>query len=432
MANSPKRRAAPTIGEPAFAGRAHRLTTAIRFAMALGIVATATATILDSQSFAAAGLAKRIALPITYIVFALSILYRQRGEPAARLQVPRIWQLLTTMVVIGLILQVLFGGTNVNLNATLQATALLLGAVILVAAGRTAGRWAMSDEEAVLKAIVFTGLLSGIIGLTFMPYAALFVPAVLIALLQIRRGKTGFILKLMTAAAIASWAFRTIFVSIQPVSIALILQIASCLIAIIIFRTHSSYKGLVASSTTIGVLSLLLFLPSEFAYLVGDYAYQDVTLAQRGYETAQVLTLVAQSTERTLFGLGPGGVLNLTLSPDAVTLNAAGRDLSAVDDVHLLTTYFLMKFGLLGLFWLVGLFWFVVALMNRMTKARSVSDFEVSLVLCLLAGIAAGIPAATNFLGNPLPFLAAGILIARFPARREGGNLAGGSTTTGR
>ena len=170
---------------------------------------------------------------------------------------------------------------------------------------------------------------------------------------------------------------------------------------------------------------LLTFVPAAIivavheqlvALMLGDYSFSDVTLAERGYETEQVFGVLGGAHEflTILLGAGPAATVNLTLAPDRATLSAAGRSLAAVDDVHLLTSYLLLKFGLVGLLFLGCLFGCVGRLAWRVVAtAAKPEPFDVLLLLFPAAAIVAALPAATDLFANPLMGLFVGVLFSR-------------------
>jgi hypothetical protein len=135
----------------------------------------------------------------------------------------------------------------------------------------------------------------------------------------------------------------------------------------------------------------------------------DVTIAQREYETTKVVDTLDDSIVRTLFGGGPGATVDLSLSPDVVTLLSSGRDVTAVDDVNLLSTHILMKLGLVGLAWLGLILICTLRLIHDSARAE-VGPAPLIGCVFLAAWIANGIPAATNFLAAPLFGLMFGIV----------------------
>src|SRR5206468_1460928 len=123
--------------------------------------------------------------------------------------------------------------------------------------------------------------------------------------------------------------------------------------------------------------------------LLGRASSPDLGIAQRSFEAARVFDLLGISWWAPLTGLGPGATVDLRGSPAGATLVVAGRDLSAVPDVHFLTAHLLLKTGVLGFVWLLIL---VIALWRSFQSCLGASDqlttFRLGLVLFVTAGIA--------------------------------------------
>jgi len=131
------------------------------------------------------------------------------------------------------------------------------------------------------------------------------------------------------------------------------------------------------------------------------------------------LKSIGESPVAEAFGLGPGATLDLRGSPDAKTLLSSGRNLRRVDDVHMLSSYLLLKLGAIGVIWagiLAAALYRVTAGVlvgrGRLEADRKRNPWSLSLLLFVLAGVAYSLPAATNLLANPLIPLLLGTLWA--------------------
>ena len=99
---------------------------------------------------------------------------------------------------------------------------------------------------------------------------------------------------------------------------------------------------------------VVVFSTQGGTVLLQTYRGQDVTLSQRVFEGQQVLNEIPSAPVGNLFGRGLGATVDLSQSPDSRTLLSSGRDLMAVNDVHVLFYDWLMKRGYIGIVWLVG------------------------------------------------------------------------------
>jgi hypothetical protein len=150
-----------------------------------------------------------------------------------------------------------------------------------------------------------------------------------------------------------------------------------------------------------------------YTLLTGQYSSNDVTIAQRAFEARTVLERLGTTTWGQLFGLGPGATVDLAAAPDANTLAASGRDLLAVDDVHLLSAYLLLKLGAIGIVWSLLVFSAIwKAALPTFGTSTAETTWRIVLVLYLAGGAVNALPAATNLFANPLVPIFLGVLWA--------------------
>lgn len=249
------------------------------------------------------------------------------------------------------------------------------------------------------------------------PFASLIIPAVFaLVLVRANLRRTWRALPWLLMAWIIYGLVRS--GSAIP-SGAQLLQYAVCITAFCYFKRPTRYPRSVAGAVTgVAVAVGLLFCLTpgrQLLGLAGDF--QDVTIAQRQYEMQAVWAKVSSSTEMTIIGGGPGATVNLSQSPDVATLIAAGRDPVAVDDVHLLAAHLMLKFGVFGICWLILLLLSLTLMAVRVAESRSANS--QALFMFLVGMFAFGIPAATNFLANPIFGVLFGVLAGTEPARRS-------------
>jgi hypothetical protein len=360
------------------------------------------------QIFAESGLERRLGLPVSYLAFVIALAYPWKStRHGARL--PGWWFGLAALLGASLALGLFVPRQETNVGALVESTALTAGLLIAAAAGLRATSWTLQEERALLVVTLTFGIVIGVLGLRPGPYAAAVVPsAAVLIYLALTNRKRRFLYGVLGVGL--TIIFMSSLLTAPAPSSAGIAQVGACagiLVLSLIPRTFRITGAVVAALGTF-VLLLNTDLP---ALMMGQLGLtDDVTLEHRAYEAAQVFRLVTADPVSLIFGLGPSATVNLTQSPDADTLLSSGRTLTAVDDVHFLTSWVLLKFGLLGLVWLVVvLIAFVVEGRHVMSRKRP-DVFSVAMLMFAAAGIAAALPAATFFFSSPLPALALGIL----------------------
>ena len=131
-----------------------------------------------------------------------------------------------------------------------------------------------------------------------------------------------------------------------------------------------------------------------------DYDGDDLSFAQRVYESEQVYDKIDDSASTALVGRGLGATVDLSASPDRRTLRAAGRDLPEVNDVHLLPYEILLKRGVLGLVVLL-LYGIVLALvLQRAVESRKPAAVFFAAIPAM--GLFDALSAGSHFFANPV------------------------------
>ncbi|AKT50524.1 hypothetical protein [Arsenicicoccus sp. oral taxon 190] len=392
---------------------------ALVYAASVGLSLLASYALLVAapqlQEFARFGVVKRLTLPATYALVLAATVLPYAGEWWSR-RPPLWWWLMAVSLGVGVMWAPLRNGA-VTVVAFVQDVLLLGGFLVLFLAASQPATWSREARRLIVGTTVvgaFAALLSGFqVG----PFVAVTAPGVagLIYLgLGARRTSSWGLLLGAVGAAAVGWQL----VHTPNLSMAVLGQVLACVGVLVMMLLPAPVRPAVL---VLGVTGFLLALSRDgtINLIQGRFAgVQDVTLAQRGCESRAVLRALDGRFWEPLLGLGPGGTVDLRLCPDVETLVAAGRDLSAVDDVHLLPAWVLMKAGALGASWLALLLVGLLASTWAVARHRRPSGFDVVMVMAALAGLVAALPAGTNALSNPLVPIALGILWSRHGAGR--------------
>jgi hypothetical protein len=393
-------------------------TLVIPIAVGLALLTSVAAGFLFSgsgQVFASFGAVKKIAIPATFVVFLFAALTPSLGSSV---KIPKWWWSLLAILVGSFVLEVLIPRQDVGLSPVFQGIA-LISSVLLISF--VAFRCPDLSEMAwiwLLAILIGAALLASLTGISLGVFVALQVPiATLLAVIAFR-GSRHRLLALVGAVVIGV-QISTKVVGNATASSALILQIIVCVgIVTLVLIPRRPRLLLAVVAAVLGVI--YLFANGTVALMAGRSGDEtDVTLVHRAYEAQQVYIAMAEHPLSLLLGLGPGATVNLVASPDVLTLEAAGRDLSAVDDVHFLMVWILLKFGVFGAVWFVALICVLVRLTWRTLNADKVPILDVGLLLFVLAGLITALPAATHLFANPLPFLCLALLHSRVLPRNE-------------
>ena len=383
----------------------------IRVTRWLLVLSAATSLVLvgggeQLQTFAVTSVAKRIVLPIAYVAFAL-VTMGTRTRPG---RYPSWWVALAVLLGATTAMEVFFSSQPLDLNAVAQGLAMLAGLLVVARAGLLATDWTDGHTRALLVTIFLAGAAAAVLDRSFNPFAALTVPTALgLLYLAIRerhhRGRH-LLLGLVTAAAQIYW----IAVDTKPASDATVGQLALGTVVLVLAALPAAARrvAVYAAPVVVGLTAVWLGLVPLLTGTSTDS--EQITLSHRSYETAVVRESVGESLAAQLVGLGPGATVDLSDSPDAETLAASGRDLERVDDVHLLTTYLLLKLGVAGVVWLGAFLAFFLRVLAR--ELRRPVPVRIILLVFAACGLIEAFPAATYLFANPLPALLLGILWA--------------------
>lgn len=388
--------------------------------VALGIgLAVALAVALRSsgsseQAFALYGQSKRLTLPaiiVVFAVFAATLLARGR----TRRSTPLWWRGLALLVIASTTAALMAPRQLLDLDDAAQALTLMSGVLLMSWFGLQCDEWTASSERTLVFVLGAGAVGSGVIASGLTPFTSLLVPATFAALtLACRQPDSRGVYAVATVALLvltARYLLRLDDETSGGLSLAVAGEVLGCAALFTLMLAPRRLRlPIMFVAAVSGIVALVRSGVGDL--VLGRWqGFEDITLAHRGFETHQVIEALGHSPLSWLLGLGPAATVDLTGSPDASTLLAAGRTLSAVDDVHILSSYLLLKFGVLGLLWLT-LFLGSIARLVRGVR-NELAPFDQALLFFIAAGVVSSLPAATNLFTNPLPFLLLGMLEAR-------------------
>jgi hypothetical protein len=371
-----------------------------------------------AQVFAAAGKAKRYALPVVYLLFLIASIHPapkrlKRGNKAVPMPA---WVWLPTVgVLVSYVgnLAIPSPRTDISGFDLIQGLALFLGFTLLARFGLRADDWPDTTRRRLVAFLLIAALVTGLFqahGLA--PFVALTVPGFFAAVGLFLRSHGGprwpFLLLSIALGYLTLDSIRPN--NVEPTSAAVLGQVAVCGAILALFLVPRALRRTtIVLAIAVGIWWFVKL--NGFQLLSGNLHSSDVTIYQRSFEAKVVLKDVSNHLWTIIFGLGPGARVDLSASPDASTLLSSGRDLLAVDDVHLLSAYLLLKLGALGIVWALLLF---IAMWKAALPCFGPNTPDTTWRLVLLLFVAAGainaLPAATNLLVNPLVPLFLGVL----------------------
>lgn len=408
----PVRNGSTRIGPPS---PATRVTVVLAIALLTAVVVGEFLILTQGgASFAIAGLQRYISAPVVYGGFAL-VAVTTAGYYVRR------WPLWVLGLLVITAVSTLFSplaGPRFTTATLLQGLVLFGGTALFAMCGLLNAEWSRTQRRRLLLLLLGSGTILGLLTLATGIFSALVIPtaAVLIYLARDR-------VRLWPVWAVAGIAIIVLTVqansdAVDPSAASTGQLVVAGGILVLAAVPPRARLTLVVLGVLVGAIAAIgSDVPGLFFGRGADL--DDVTLAQRAYETQQV---IQQSTSplTLLFGAGPGATVDLSLSPDAGTLASSGRVLQSVPSVHLLTSYVLMKSGLLGLAWLAV---FLVAAFTatvRVLRRPRPDLFDLVLVVFVLCGIIQAVPAATYLFSNPLPALLLAILHVRHLHEEDG------------
>jgi len=372
------------------------------------------------QVFAAAGKAKRYTLPILYLLFLIASIHpapKRLKRHSKPVPMPAWVWLPAVGIPISYVgnLAITDSGTDISGLDLMQGLALFFGFTLLARFGLLADDWPDRTRRRLVVLLLFAALLAGLFGAHGLaPFVALTVPGFFAAVALFLRssGKRRWYF-LLLSIALGYLTLDSIRPNnVQPTSAAVLGQVAVCSAILALFIVPRALRRATIVLAVAG--GIWWFVKRNGVQLLAGNLYSnDITILQRSFEAKVVLNDISDHLWTILFGLGPGATVDLSDSPDAGTLLSSGRNLLAVDDVHLLSAYLLLKLGALGIVWALLLF---IAMWKSALPCFGPNTPDTTWRLVLLMFVAAGavnaLPAATNLLVNPLVPLFLGVLWA--------------------
>ncbi len=376
----------------------------------------------ETQVFAKYGAIKKIILPIIYVIFGIFVLTR-RGAQEFRL--PRFARLLLWAIVtsswVSLFKSLLLPDQNLQVNFLIQGLLQIYGLILFVYAGSlTVNIDASSLREWTVLAI-FGSTMTGISNLDSSPFIMLYIPLTFF-LISISFEITGFRRFFLFSIAITSlvMAIRR-NLEYQDPSLAWILELSSITFLFLSLFVRPRTRRLIYKFLISLVLITFPFT-QLFRLLIGisPKGVTDVTLLQRSFETSEVLVSLLDNPITWLFGLGPGGYLDMTWAPDFRTLISAGRNIEMVDDTHFLTSWILLKLGFIGLsIFIVFIFYVLKSALDLVSRDNQVNPLDFLFSANVIGGVAISVTAGTNFFTNPLLGISIGAVLGRLSIRQD-------------
>lgn len=401
---------------------ADALLYVLKATLIIGVVASLAFTALDvdGQVFAVAARLRHLVLTALYAITAIALVRLNPGrvvdERGRRVRWP-LGRITVALPAVSFLLVTIVLADQVLLGESIQGAALVYGCFLAGWVGALARGLTPAQETEILRALIAVALLAASMDIVVAPLTALVAPAAGAAILLGRSNVRNRLLYTVAGFVILGVTILRLVTAPpwQPPSSAVIAQIGVTLVFLGVVALPSTTRVAVcavgaAAAIALGVKAGALDL------LLGRSTSTDITIMQRSYEADAVWQAVRTRATTTVFGLGPGGTVNLENAPDASTLVASGRDLRRVESVHLLPSYILLKFGLLGLV----LFGTVCVqstkvLLRHLTGASAARQAMVLFVVC---GFVNALPAATFMFSNPLPALFLGYLSVARPQQR--------------
>jgi hypothetical protein len=395
----------------------------INLGLSISLVVTAALVIVighTEQAFAAYGTIKKYSLPATYLTFLVLLLRRAPADYPLVAQTHPMWyRWLGLAVGLSTIYYTFLAPHDAQSINIAQGLALFVGFLLLGRIGLHTPLWTDGERRKLLLLLGGAALVAGLLGRSGLgSYTALVVPC---AAASVYLGGTVPAHRLAffgLAAVYSLLEWRTLYLgTTEPPSMAVLAQIGSCVALLLLLSLPRPFRRPLLAVILVGA-AVETARSGLVRVTLGSVNFTDVTLAERGYETDRVFHLLGSSPAALILGLGPGGGVDLTFAPDARTLAASGRNLGSVDDVHLLTSYLLLKFGLLGLVWLTFVVLAIAKIINRVVLTADGDSWDVLLTLFAISSFVDGVPAATNIFANPVLPLMLGCLWSRGHAPR--------------
>jgi hypothetical protein len=373
--------------------------------LALGMGVFLSVGAESMQAFARFSFAKQVTLPAVYLAFLVALLASPTRLRPSR---PFWWYALAGTVFLSLLASVIYPRQQVGLLSLAEGLALPVGFLLVSEISFRARPWSFVRVRKLFGLVAPVVGISLALGSSLTPYNGIAIPiGFVLVYLAIQRAFEGWprFLALAGGGAIVVGEVGRLW-SDPDASLAVVAQVGVCTFLIVLGLLPRSLRVLAATTGTL--VGLVYVVNSGYWRLVvGDVEEDwDVTLLHRSYETSAVREAVSHPVSM-IFGLGPAATVDLSSSPDASTLIASGRDINAVDDVHILTSWLLLKFGLLGILWGAVMLVHLARVVLRILRHDHGASANFGFAVLAVAVVALAFSAATNLFTNP--FFAIGV-----------------------
>lgn len=365
------------------------------------------------QVFTAYAESKKLILPICYLLLLIFVITKSSAKTQSlTLDIQVSVLLFTISISLSILINLILQGLQFIGLYWLQGALQLIGFGLFVIAGTRASDYSLRAEKYWVAISFFVCASSGLFQLGISPFIYAYLPfATFLILISKKLSRFFRLLAILLGPSVLIVSFARKYTT-ESISSAWLLAYIISISILILTIIPIKKRKLITKLAIAFVLSY--FLQSNLLQLLlgrTPDSITDITLVQRSFEAKVIFETLSKGILNFIFGLGPGAYIDLSGSPDYRTLASAGRNLLAVDDAHFLTSWILLKIGLLGLM-IVGLF--VIAaffssykIFNRSPKVDPLDFLFTS--ICL-TGIATSITAGTNFFTNPLLGFSLGII----------------------
>lgn len=401
-------RLAASFSKLSLSSPASLLTVTLSISLIISGMLASILSVLSSalNSFQFFSFSKMIILPTVYLLVFIALTWMSKQKVAVFRTLPLWWWVMLGILFVSTFFAIWIPRQLILLSPALQGLALILGLLVFVVTGAAAHKWSTAEKYALLFVVIGAGVFVRISGVDLGPFSPMVFPAGVIALWLGVRLREHRLLLLTFGILLLLPGLST------DLSLANISQLAVGLGLIVLFMIRRNYRK-VLLATGIIVVFIGAFVSGLSKLLVGDAnGVLDVTLSHRAFETMSVWEQNLNSPFSFLFGLGPSATIDLSQSPDINTLIWSGRDIFRVDDVHFISSWIVLKFGVVGLMvLLLLLIWLGKELFVFISASDQIDSFIGSIWIIVLSGLAYGSPAATYIFTYPLIGIGLGILI---------------------
>lgn len=401
-------RLAASFSKLSLSSPASVITVTLSISLIISGMLASILSVLSSalNSFQFFSFSKMIILPTVYLLVFIALTWMSKQKVAVFRTLPLWWWVMLGILFVSTFLAIWIPRQLILLSPALQGLALILGLLVFVVTGAAAHKWSTAEKYALLFVVIGAGVFVRISGVDLGPFSPMVFPAGVIALWLGVRLREHRLLLLTFGILLLLPGLST------DLSLANISQLAVGLGLIVLFMIRRKYRK-VLLATGIIVVFIGASVSGLSKLLFGDSnGVLDVTLSHRAFETMAVWEQNLNSPFSFLFGLGPSATIDLSQSPDVNTLLWSGRDIFRVDDVHFISSWIVLKFGVVGLMVLLLLFiWLGKELFAFISASDQIDYFIGSIWIIVLSGLAFGSPAATYIFTYPLIGIGLGILI---------------------